>query len=80
MTNPITPQKTALDVAFDILGPNKIARICGVKGPSACKWRAKGRLPRTEWTGETNYAAQIAAATQGAVSRDALLSSGIAAK
>jgi hypothetical protein len=75
MTNPITHQKTALDVAFDILGPNKLARVCGIKGPSACKWRTKGRLPRTEWTGETNYASLIAAATGGRVTRDELLSS-----
>jgi|APAra7269097138_1048543.scaffolds.fasta_scaffold17244_1 hypothetical protein len=80
MTKLISPHKTALEVAFDILGPNKIARICGVKGPSACKWKAKGRLPRTEWTGETNYAAQIAEATKGVVSRDALLTPGVATK
>lgn len=64
---------TPLEQAFDILGPAKVARICGVKGPSAIKWRAKGSLPRTEWTGETNYAAQLEEATNGAVKRSDLL-------
>lgn len=30
-------------------------------------------MPRTEWTGETDYAAQIQALTGGQVSREALL-------
>ncbi|MBY0240762.1 MAG: helix-turn-helix domain-containing protein [Burkholderiaceae bacterium] len=67
------PAKSPLEVAFELLGPNKIARICGVKGPSACKWRSKGMLPRTEWTGETNYASLIAEATGGAVTKEQLL-------
>ncbi|WP_414446839.1 hypothetical protein AB4851_08650 [Burkholderia sp. 22PA0099] len=37
------------------------------------KWVAKGRLPRTDWTGETNYAGAIEAMTRGKVARAALL-------
>ncbi len=38
------------------------------------KWVRKGHLPRTEWTGETNYAERIASAIDGIVSREELLS------
>lgn len=37
------------------------------------KWIAKGRLPRTEWTGETNYSAAIELMTAGRVLRSSLL-------
>lgn len=37
------------------------------------KWEAKGRLPRTEWTGETGYAAAIELITEGKVTRAELL-------
>ncbi|KVK90325.1 hypothetical protein [Burkholderia cepacia] len=37
------------------------------------KWIARGRLPRTEWTGETNYSIAIESITSGCVSRDQLL-------
>lgn len=68
-----TIQNEALEKAFATLGPAKIAKLCSVKGPSAIKWRKKGCLPRTEWTGETNYAAIISGAMDGVVSRDQLL-------
>lgn len=64
---------TPLERAFELLGPTKLARVCGVKGPSAIKWRANGRLPRTEWTGETVYARHIEMATAGEVTQAALL-------
>jgi hypothetical protein len=37
------------------------------------KWEAKGRLPRTDWTGETAYAAAIELITEGKVTRAELL-------
>jgi hypothetical protein len=43
------------------------------------KWIARGRLPRTEWTGETQYAAAIESLTEGRVSRDQLLESKVVA-
>ncbi|MBG0879393.1 hypothetical protein H0X90_21625 [Burkholderia sp. 9775_39] len=37
------------------------------------KWVAKGRLPRTEWTGETDYSSAIEKITGKFVSKAALL-------
>jgi len=37
------------------------------------KWIEKGRLPRTEWTGETHYAEAIESLTGGLVQRADLL-------
>ncbi|MBU9502861.1 hypothetical protein KTE58_23750 [Burkholderia multivorans] len=37
------------------------------------KWAAKGRLPRTEWTGETDYSSAIERITGKFVSKAALL-------
>jgi len=57
--------RNALQKAIDGVGPYKIAKLVNLRGPSIYKWRESGRLPRTEWTGETNYAAVIAEATKG---------------
>jgi DNA-binding transcriptional regulator YdaS (Cro superfamily) len=59
--------------AVEVVGLAKLARILGVTYQAIRKWEAKGRLPRTDWTGETNYAAAIDEATGGEVSRSALL-------
>lgn len=69
----VTTSKPAIQEAADFLGAYRIAKVCGVKGPSVYKWLANGCLPRTEWTGETNYAALISAECEGKVSRAALL-------
>lgn len=37
-------------------------RICGVTGKAVEKWAKAGKLPRTEATGETNYADLLAQA------------------
>ncbi|MDN7490551.1 hypothetical protein QZM35_22835 [Burkholderia sp. AU45274] len=39
------------------------------------KWAAKGHLPRTEWTGETHYAAAIESITDQKVAKIDLLAS-----
>lgn len=59
--------------AIKIVGLSKLAAICGIRYQSLQKWQAKGRLPRTDWTGETDYASRIEEATKGAVTRDQLL-------
>jgi predicted DNA-binding transcriptional regulator AlpA len=64
---------TPIQAAIDLLGCYKIAEACGIKGPSVYKWVKAGRLPRTEWTGETNYAQIIERETGGKVTRAALL-------
>lgn len=59
--------------AIKIVGLSKLAAACGIRYQSLQKWEAKGRLPRTDWTGETDYARRIEEATKGAVTRDELL-------
>lgn len=59
--------------AIEIVGLQKLARSLGVTYQAIRKWEAKGRLPRTEWTGETDYAAQIEQATEGKVPKALLL-------
>lgn len=59
--------------AIKIVGLSKLASVCGIRYQSLQKWEAKGRLPRTDWTGETDYATRIEKATNGAVTRDQLL-------
>lgn len=54
-------------------GPAKAARICGVTQPAVGKWLAKGSLPRTEWTGETEHAKRLAAATEARFTAEQLL-------
>lgn len=62
-----------LQQAIDRVGLTALAQACGVTYQAVRKWSAKGRMPRTEWTGETNYAAAIATLCQGEPTRDALL-------
>ena len=59
--------------AIEIVGICKLANACGVRYQSIYKWEAKGRVPRTDWTGETDYASRIEEATKGAVTRAQLL-------
>lgn len=44
-------------------GYEATGRLCGVTGKAVRKWCKQGRLPRTEWTGETRYAEKIAEAS-----------------
>lgn len=66
-------EKTPIEKAIDTAGAAKIAAACRVSVQAVYKWQAKRRLPRTEWTGETNYAAQIEALCDNAITRDELL-------
>lgn len=54
-------------------GISATARVVGLTPRAIRKWRDENGLPRSEWTGETNYAEQIEKATQGKVKRAALL-------
>ncbi|MFB8829084.1 hypothetical protein ACE0DR_06160 [Azotobacter sp. CWF10] len=42
-------------------GVANAAAICGVSQRAIYKWLTTGALPRTEYTGETNYAVRLAA-------------------
>lgn len=50
-----------LEKAIGRLGLYKLARELGLTHQALRKWQRIGRLPRTEWTGETNYAERIVA-------------------
>lgn len=63
----------ALSKAIGIVGLAELARGLGVTYQAIRKWEAAGRLPRTEWTGETSYSEKIVAMTDGQVSKDDLL-------
>lgn len=42
------------------VGLTRVASACNVNKSSVHKWKSRNQLPRTEWTGETCYAAKIA--------------------
>lgn len=62
-----------LKQAIQIVGLTKLARALAVSHQAVRKWQKAGRMPRTEWTGETNYSARIDALTDGKVPRELLL-------
>lgn len=78
------PQLNALELVFQLLGgPSGVLRALQAQGiknittPWAVnKWLRQGRLPRTEYTGETSYALALERAVGGKVSADALLALG----
>lgn len=58
--------------AVDIVGLQNSAELCGVSYVAVSKWLKQG-LPRSEWTGETNYCERLQKATRGKVKRTAML-------
>lgn len=53
---------SAISIAVELAGgPIAVAGACMISRQSFDKWIAKGSLPRTEYTGETNYAERISA-------------------
>lgn len=56
-------------------GTGKAARACGVSPRAINKWISGGRLPRTEYSGETRHAERLAEASGGSFSAAWLLSS-----
>lgn len=58
---------SALRYAIDTIGGvAECARICGITDRAVYKWLRRGSLPRTEYTGETQRAERMAAASNGA--------------
>jgi len=45
---------------IESVGLSRVARACAVSPSAVHKWKSLNRLPRTEWTGETQYARKIA--------------------
>ena len=66
-------QENLISKAIELTGLIPLANMCGVTPQALYKWEAKGRVPRTDWTGETDYARCIETATKGQITRDQLL-------
>ncbi len=62
-----------LETAIIKIGLAKLARELEVTPPAMRKWQRAGRMPRTEWTGETDYAKRIERLCDGAPSAEQLL-------
>ena len=54
-------------------GQAAVARACGVRQQSVYRWVHRGHLPRTEWTGETDYSSVLASLDGVTVTREELL-------
>lgn len=62
-----------ITAAVDLVGRSMIARACYCSRQAVVKWERAGRLPRTELTGETNYAQRIARLTNRKIKRSQLI-------
>ena len=62
-----------LSEAIELVGLTKLASGLSVSHQAVRKWQRAGRMPRTEWTGETQYGQRIEELTGNAVTRDRLL-------
>lgn len=62
-----------LDGLIKKYGLAAVARAAGVSHQAVRKWQVTGRLPRTEWTGETSYCTKLVALSEDTISREALL-------
>lgn len=54
-------------------GPVSAAKHCGVSRQAVDKWVARGALPRSDYTGETAYAATLAAHSGGSFTAEMIL-------
>lgn len=61
--------------AIEIAGLRPLADACDVSYQAVRKWEKHG-LPRTEWTGETDYSGTIQRMTKGKVRKADLLKQG----
>lgn len=68
-------QQLPLKDAIELV-PGKVqgaASVCGVSVRAVYKWLNAGRLPRTDYTGETDYASRLAEASNGAFDASQIL-------
>jgi hypothetical protein len=63
----------AIARAIEVAGLQPLARGLGVSHQAVRKWERAGRLPRTEWTGETSYASQIVRLARRKVTKTELM-------
>lgn len=71
--------QNALCDVINELRLQSIGKLCGVSWQAVAKWRKHG-LPRSEWTGETDYAERIARASNGRVTKRLLLEASLELK
>lgn len=65
------PEKLpSLSEVIKTIGVQPISAACGCSPRAIYKWIEKGSLPRTDFTGETHYAEQIACASAGKYSAE----------
>lgn len=57
-------------------GVSAVANMLNISNRAVYKWLHKNELPRTEYTGETNYSATIEKETKGKVLKQNLLKVG----
>lgn len=69
MSTPTDP----LSEAIRIVGMGVLSKELRVTHQAIRKWLVQGRMPRTEWTDETDYSRTIERLTGGAVTRERLL-------
>ena len=69
----ITPENPLERAVLACGGQAALAAKLGLNRANVCRWLKVGRMPRTELTGETDYAAQIAPATDNRVSRRSII-------
>lgn len=62
-----------IESAIELCGLGGLSKELGVSGQAIRKWQRARRMPRTEWTGETQYSQAIEKLTGGAVTRALLL-------
>lgn len=61
-----------IEQAIEKVGLVKLASHLGRTHQAIRKWQRAGRLPRTEWTGETQYAERISSVCGGSPSVEQL--------
>jgi hypothetical protein len=62
-----------LRAAIELITLTALARGLSVTHQAVRKWEVGGRMPRTEWTGETHYSETIESMTNGRVTKAQLL-------
>ena len=62
-----------IEQAIKIVGLARLARELKLTHQAVRRWQRAGRMPRTEWTSETNYGRRIEELTAGVVTRERLL-------
>lgn len=60
-------------VVREIGGQVKAGEACGVTAAVIGRWIKQQHLPRTDYTGETDYAGALSKATEGKFSREWIL-------